>query len=308
MGGARVNADLRSLPRRRLGRTEFDVCPLGLGCAWLSHAGSDAEAVAAVRRALDAGINYVDTAAGYRDSERLLGLGLQGVPRDTYYLATKTGTRGQPRDYSGEGTRQSVEMSLRALGTDSLDVLLIHDPTTLEPAFAPGAALDVIRGLKESGKVRAIGLGVRDHAMHRQAILTGLFDVSLTYLDYNLFRQTAAETILPLAQEHDVGVVLGSPLGMGLLGGADPGLRPDAATRPDIAEAREQWLWAREHDVDLVALALQFCLREPRIAVSLNGARNVAEVESSLTAALTPIPESVWAAWEARFRCEPPTP
>jgi D-threo-aldose 1-dehydrogenase len=293
--------DLRSLPPRRLGRTGFQVCPLGLGCAWLCYAGSDTAAVAAVRRALDAGINYVDTSAGYRDSERLLGLGLQGVPRDSYYLATKTGTRGQPRDYSGEGTRRSVEQSLQALGTDYLDVLLIHDPTSLEPAFAPGAALDVIRELKESGKIRAIGLGVRDHAFHRQAILTGLFDVSLTYLDYNLFRQSAAETILPLAQQHDVGVALGSPLGMGLLGGTDPALRPDAATRPDIAEAREQWLWAHEHSVDLIALALQFCLREPRIAVSLNGARNVSEVESSLAAALTPIPESVWTAWHERF-------
>jgi len=296
-----MDGELSSLPRRRLGRTGFQVSPLGLGCAWLSHAGSDAAAVAAVRRALDAGINYVDTSAGYRDSERLLGLGLQGVPRDSYYLATKTGTRGQTRDYSGEGTRHSVELSLQTLGTDHLDVLLIHDPTSLEPAFAPGAALDVIRGLKETGKVRAIGLGVRDHALHRQAILTGLFDVSLTYLDYNLFRQSAAETLLPLAQQHDVGVVLGSPLGMGLLGGTDPALRPDAATRPDITEAREQWLWAHEHGVDLIALALQFCLREPRIAVSLNGARSVEEVESSLAAVLTPIPDSVWAAWEARF-------
>jgi aryl-alcohol dehydrogenase-like predicted oxidoreductase len=296
-----VPGDVGSLPKRRLGQTGFEVCPLGLGGAWLGRAESDAAAVAAVRRALDAGINYVDTSPLYGESERILGQALKGGRRERIYLATKTGTRWTPRDYTGEGTRRSVEMSLQALGTDYLDVLLIHDPETLEPAFAPGAALDVIRGMKEAGMVRAIGLGVRSHALLRQAIESDLFDVVLTYLDYNLFRRTAAETILPLAAQRDVGVVLGSPLGMGLLTGPDPAERPSAARNPDTAAAREQWLWAREHGVDLVALAIQFCLREPRVATSLNGARSVAEVDSTISAALTPIPDAVWQAWEAQF-------
>src|SRR5439155_8415325 len=118
----------------------------------------------------------------------------------------------------------------------------------------------------------------------------------------------AAWTVLPVAAQRDVGVVLGSPLGMGLLTGGDPAERPCAARNPDTTAAREQWLWACDHGVDLVALAIQFCLREPRVATSLNGARSVAEVESTVAAALTPIPEEIWPAWEARFGTPRPQP
>ena len=100
-----------------------------------------------------------------------------------------------------------MERSLRLLGTDYLDILLVHDPEDLSPVFEPGGALEVLRELKEQGVIRAIGLGVRRHEFHRRCMETGEFDVSLTFCDYNLIDQSAAEGVLKPAAAHDVGIL-----------------------------------------------------------------------------------------------------
>ncbi|MGV3723253.1 MAG: aldo/keto reductase, partial [Actinomycetota bacterium] len=211
-----------SFPHRVLGRTGREVTALGLGCASLNdcygRATHDEWAIATVRRALELGIRYFDTSAGYGESERRLGLGLQGWPREEYFLATKAGTRHGAKDYSADGTLRSVEESLRLLNTDCLDLLLIHDPDDFTPAFQPGGALAALERLKAEGVIRAIGLGVRSHEHHRRAIRDGRFDAILTYLDYTLLGQPA----LPLideAYEAGVAVALGSPLATGFLSG-----------------------------------------------------------------------------------------
>lgn len=288
-----MSTQTTDMPLRRLGRTDLKVTCLGMGGAGIGRGDvTDDEAVAAVRRAIELGINYLDTAPLYGESERRVGLALADGWREKIFLATKTGTHPEWRgDYSGSGTRRSVENSLRLLGTDYLDVCLVHDPGNMEPVVAKGGAFDELQRMREEGIVKFIGLGVREHEFHQIAIETGVVDVILTYLDYTLLSQTADEWLLPLAVKNDIGVINGSPIAMGLLSGEEP----DISVRPpEGRKAHRLWQWAMENKVNLLNLAIQFCFRQPRIAMNLTGAKNAMEVEQSVAAATTPVPSEVW--------------
>ena len=148
--------------------------------------------------------------------------------------------------FAGEGrhTPRTTERFLRrwhtlerheqpqSLRTDVLDSVLIHDPIDMESVLAPGQALDTLLEMKSEGSIRHIGAGVRSHAFHKELIETGHIDIILTFLDYTLLSQSASETTLPLAREHDVGIILASPLGMGSLTGAEPNVEAGTSTEP----------------------------------------------------------------------------
>ncbi len=278
---------------RRLGRTDLKVTAFSMGGAGIGRSNvTDDEAIEAVHRAIELGVNYLDTAPLYGESERRFGLALAGGWREKIYLATKTGTHPEWRgDYSASGTRRSVENSLRLLGTDYLDVCLVHDPSRMDAVIAKDGAFEELQRMREEGLVKFIGLGVREHEFHRIAIETGVVDVILTYLDYNLIRQTAADSLLPLARENDIGVINGSPIAMGLLSGLEP--HPNSRP-PDGEKAYQLWKWAEENNQNLLNLAIQFCLRQPLIHINLTGSKDAAEVEQNFVAATTPVPEEIW--------------
>ncbi len=281
------------LPLRRLGRTDLKVTAFSMGGAGIGRSNvTDDEAIEAVHRAIELGVNYLDTAPLYGESERRVGLALAGGWREKVYLATKTGTHPEWRgDYSASGTRRSVENSLRLLGTDYLDVCLVHDPSSMDAVIAKDGAFEELQRMREEGLVKFIGLGVREHEFHRIAIETGVVDVILTYLDYNLIRQTAADSLLPLARENDIGVINGSPIAMGLLSGLEP--HPNSRP-PDGEKAYQLWKWAEENNQNLLNLAIQFCLRQPLIHINLTGSKDATEVEQNFAAATTPVPEEIW--------------
>ena len=278
---------------RRLGRTDLKVTAFSMGGAGIGRSNvTDDEAIEAVHRAIELGVNYLDTAPLYGESERRVGLALAGGWREKVYLATKTGTHPEWRgDYSASGTRRSVENSLRLLGTDYLDVCLVHDPSSMDAVIAKDGAFEELQRMREEGLVKFIGLGVREHEFHRIAIETGVVDVILTYLDYNLIRQTAADSLLPLARENDIGVINGSPIAMGLLSGLEP--HPNSRP-PDGEKAYQLWKWAEENNQNLLNLAIQFCLRQPLIHINLTGSKDATEVEQNFVAATTPVPEEIW--------------
>jgi aryl-alcohol dehydrogenase-like predicted oxidoreductase len=300
--------------RRRLGRTDFYVSPLGIGGAWLGRTPQGVDertAVATVLRGLDLGLNLIDTSPLYmrRTSERFIGLALEawqqrGGRREDLILSTKTGHYGRDRDYSAARTYRSVEESMALLKTEYLDVVLVHDPVDLTPVLAPDGALAALKDLKAQGVIRAIGLGVRDHAFHRRCIATGDFDVSLTFRDFNLLDQSAVAGVLEVAAVHDVGVFNGSPLINGLLTGEEPqalvrraearGRRWTRFEQSAIERAQALWTWAQARDIDLLALNLQYCLREPRIAATLVGPSTPAHIAADVAAIATPLPASVW--------------
>jgi aryl-alcohol dehydrogenase-like predicted oxidoreductase len=297
------------LPRRRLGRSELIVPALSLGGAQLGSAEiGDDEAIETVQVALAQGIDYFDTSPMYGggESERRYGRALEGVPRDSFTLSTKTGSHPERwGDYTWDGTMWTVENSLRVLKTDYLDLVLVHDPDRLNPegirpVFAPHGALSALENLKEQGIVRAIGLGQMRFDYHRQAIESGRFDVILTYNNYQPVDTSAADWLLPLAQEYDVGVINGSPMAHGLLIGEDPEAVfarrenwPDDVP-PMLPAARRFYHWCQERRVPMVDVIFQFCLRQPLIHCTLTGAKTRAELERNLKAATAPLPIDVW--------------
>jgi aryl-alcohol dehydrogenase-like predicted oxidoreductase len=293
--------------RRRLGKSELQVPPIALGGAGIGgvYGGdSDEAAISCIHYALENGLNFLDTDASYGESERRLGLALKGVPRDSYILSTKCGTHpDRKQDFSRDGVLWNVENSLRVLGVDYLDLLLVHDPDDMAPVMADDGAFAALHELKSQGVIRAIGLGQRNHAFHAQAIEAGMVDVILTYKDYNPIRTTADAYLLDLAAAHDVGVLNGSPLAMGLLTGTDPNTLPQnvkkTAEDNEFEASKRLYQWCQERGVSEPAVVLQFSLRQPRIHSTVIGAKNREEIDRDLQSALDPLPDEIWEELEA---------
>jgi len=202
---------------RRLGRTELRVSELGFGAA----RGYDEEGFAALVHAmLDEGINFIDTATGYGDSELALGRALEG--HDEVLVETKYCPYDSYRpDATYEGTPEalvaSAVESLRRLRRDHLDVLLGHGMRSVETLdrFMTDGCYEAMVRLREQGKVRFIGISELSeadgtHEVLQRAVPTGAFDVVMLTLNFVL--QTAAESVLPLCCQHDVGTVVMMPL------------------------------------------------------------------------------------------------
>jgi len=308
--------------KRKLGRTGMEVTPIGLGGAWLGYVGGKFDeglATATAGTALELGVNLIDTSACYQAgrSEVAIGAALekwcsQGGRREDVIVSTKTGTRTHPSDYSAEATKRSVSESLQALKTEYLDILMVHDPESLQPVLAPhGAWRELIR-MKEAGAVRAIGLGVRNNHLLHRIVETGQCDVILTYRDYHLLSRGAAGLVLPAASWRGVGVLNGMALMKGLLSGDDPRkaaekMAASSADRPfgpaggELARATELWQWCQDKGTSLLALALQYCMREARIASTLVGASTPEQIEADVKAATQPIPQDIWRQIKHRF-------
>jgi len=202
---------------RRLGRTELRVSELGFGAA----RGYDQDDFPTLVHAiLDAGINFIDTASGYGDSELALGAALVG--HDEVLVETKYCPYDSYRpeaNYVGspQALVASAEESLRRLRRDHLDVLLGHGIRSLETfdRFMSDGCYEAMVRLREQGKVRFIGISELSeadgtHEVLQRAVPTGAFDVVMLTLNFLL--QTAAESVLPLCREHDVGTVVMMPL------------------------------------------------------------------------------------------------
>lgn len=285
----------------RLGRS---VSALGLGGAGLNGISgqpiTDVQAVETVHAALQAGIDFIDTSAGYGESERRIGLALRGVPRDLVFIASKTGTGDGRRNYSADFTCRSVERSLKRLGTDYIDLMQIHDPDTSQEAFDLQGALGALLKLKEQGVIRGIGLGVRNHDLLLQAIHHGAFDTILTYADFNIIYQHARDNLFDAAQRHHVSIILGSPLFFGWMSDADWSqilrTRNSNGQSEDERRVLAARQWAERWGVSKVHVSLQYCLREPRISTVLIGAETPEQIRQSVQAASTPLPGIIWEA------------
>lgn len=186
----------RELPRTILGRTGLEVTRLGVGGAYC-------ESAEGYGQALDAGVNYVDTARAYLDGEdeRRIGEAIAGR-RDALVLATKSGER------DAAGLRRELEISLRLLGTDYVDVYQLHHLNTAEHrdrALGPGGALEAARQAREEGLIRFIGVTGHDWIQVRMAVETGAFDTVLCW--YNSAMKEPESTVFPAAQVEGMGVV-----------------------------------------------------------------------------------------------------
>ena len=292
---------------RTLGKTGLQVSELAMGGAFITErAAARADGIAAVRRALQLGINFVDTAAGYSDSEEVFGLALDGVPQP-YILATKLGGRPEPFDARDRDLlRRSVDDSLRLLKRDRLDILMIHEPDRpgqydwfTDWQRFHGPVIDLLADLRREGVIRFTGIGGTTAYVMADVIASGQFDVVLTAFNYSLLWQEALHAVLPEARRQNMGIVVGSPLQQGALSRiyrdeVEHGAR--WLSPPRRAQYRALYAFVDELDIGLPELALRFVLSNPDISCTLTGARSVTEVEMNVAAEERgPLPDDVLA-------------
>jgi len=292
---------------RNLGQTGFEVSELAMGGLFVaSFATEKEEARRAVHRALELGVNYVDTAPGYHNSEDVLGYCLKGVARP-YILSTKLGGRPQPFDPQDKAAlRGSIEESLRLLRRDCIDILMIHEPDrpgqydwyTDHQNFT-GPVVDLLGELKAEGLIRFCGLGGTTVYELPHIIATGMYDVVLTAFNFSLLWQEALLDVIPAAKKQGMGIIVGSPLQQGALSRRyDDEVNNGARWLSGPRRAQYQQLYALLDDLEMPIheLALRFVISNLDISTTLMGARSVAEVEANVRAVEAgPLPASVLA-------------
>ena len=340
------------LPTRAVPRTGQRLSVLGMGGAPLGglfEAGSAASARAAVDAAWDAGIRYFDTAPyyGYTLSEHRMGEALREQPRDSFVLETKVGRlldplppnasrdgvkkRGDawasplpfaPRyDYSGSGLRRSIEDSLQRLGTNRIDIALVHDIGTVThgDAHAPhwaaltGTGFRELEAMKREGLIGAFGLGVNEWEVISAALEYADLDISMLAGRYTLLEQASLHPLLDQCLSRQVGIVVGGPFNSGVLAAADPEKSHfDYESVPTHIVARVKALGrvCQAHGVPLPAAALQFPLAHPAIVSVVPGPRSAAQLGGIIDWWNLTIPAALWTDLKAEglLSADTPTP
>lgn len=296
---------------RTLGRTGLSVSEVGYG-AWGiggQWPGTDErESRRALRRAIERGVNFIDTALLYQDSERIVGQVVNEHPGERIYVATKIPVRVWPAPpgadatvlYPGRHIRRSVEKSLTRLGVEALDVVQLH--VWSDRWVGQGDWLEALEKLKSDGKIRFTGVSINPYEPDNvlRLIRTGRIDVIQAI--YNIFHQAPRERLLPACQEHGIGVIVRVPLDEGGLTGnvTAESVFPEGDFRRDyfrgeraaqVEERVNALVRDLEIDVrDLPEIALRFALSEQAVSTVIPGMRTVRNVERN-TAIGGPLPD-----------------
>jgi aryl-alcohol dehydrogenase-like predicted oxidoreductase len=293
------------MEKRILGRTGLEVSVLGMGGLFVSSAGgrNRADGRNAIRRALELGVNYVDTAPSYGNSEEVVGEALDGVLQP-HYLSTKIGGRPQPFDPKDKQClRQSVEESLRLLKRDTIDILMVHEPDrpgqydwwTSHETF-DGPVCELLAELKEEGIVRFTGLGGTTAHQLPAIMATGVYDVVLAAQNYSLLWREAAISIFPEAKRQNMGIVIGAPLQQGALSRRHAEVETGAwwLSRPRQEQFKALYEFLDEIELSLPEARIRTVISNPDISTVLVGARSVEEVEQNVRAVEAgPLPSDV---------------
>jgi aryl-alcohol dehydrogenase-like predicted oxidoreductase len=293
---------------RRLGTSDLDITVVGLGAWAIGGAGwkygwgaqDDRESVAAIHRALDHGINWIDTAAvyGFGHSEEIVARALDGVARRPYVF-TKCGlvrgADGNPvRDLTAASIRAECEASLKRLRVDVIDLYQIHwpDPDVIEAWHAMAA-------LQREGKVRWIG--VSNYSVEQMEAIRSIAPIASLQPPYSLVEPDVERAELPYCREHQIGTIVYSPMGSGLLSGAMTAERAAALPADDWRSRSEEFLPPRlarnlalvdvlrdigaAHGRSPGEVAIAWTLRRPEVTGAIVGARSAAQVDGWVGAA-----------------------
>jgi aryl-alcohol dehydrogenase-like predicted oxidoreductase len=293
-----------------LGRTGLEITRVGFG-AWAIGGGGwefgwgpqqDDESIAAIHRALDLGVNWIDTAAayGFGRSEQIVGRALQGLVERPYVFTKCSllddGTRHVRHSLKRDSILREAEGSLRRLGADAIDLYQIHWPIPDEDLEEGWAAM---AELKERGLVRHIGVSNFSASQLRR--IQAVAPVETIQPSYSLIDRAAEAEILPLAERDGTGVIVYSPMGSGLLTGGitreriaampgddwrktDPRFTEPQLSRHLALAARLQAVAAR-HGSTPGAVAAAWTLRNPAVDGAIAGFRRPAQVDPILDAA-----------------------
>ena len=299
---------LSEINYRKLGNTGFDVSTVGFG-TWQIGGGrwrqiDDLEAVHMLQSARDLGVNVYDAAVVYGQytdqagelrsrSRELLGKAFRHR-RDEVYICLKVGQFDEyshRSDYDARRIVAQLNTSLSALGTDFVDICLIHAPSLQD--VRDGKAIEVLKTLQALGKVRAIGYSFEAEPEHVRAALAQRVDVIM--LQYNLI-DTACASVITKAGDHGVGILVGGPYKRGYLTGR-------FNTIEDLPIDDDYWKWNLDHNPAKVVRtleavdacrkdsvdersfrrkALRFVLDHPGVASAIVGHRSAAEIQENL--------------------------
>jgi len=329
----------QTFPRREIGSTGLEVCTLGFGCAGIGNLYrvlEDEAAEGAVRESFAAGVRYFDTAPyyGFGLSELRLGAALRGETTPLV-ISTKVGRRLVPTgpqdahvgregyfsprpfapvfDYSYDAVMRSHDESLERLGVARVDILFCHDIGRLTHGadhdtrvreFLDGG-YRAMRELRESGAVRAIGIGVNECEVCVELLEHCEFDCIMLAGRYTLLEQTPLETMFPLCEKRGVSVVCAGPMNSGILAaGSRAASRSHynyAPPPPDVIErVRRLEEVCDAFEVPLQAAALQFPLAHPAVATVVAGASSGRESRRIAEMFSHPIPREFWGALRER--------
>ena len=294
---------------KRLGNSDMQLTRIGVG-AWAMGGGGwkfawgpqdDNESIAAIRTALDAGVNWIDTAAvyGLGHSEEVVARALQGVARKPYVFTKCERTWNEQREISpslkADSVRRELEASLRRLKRDVIDLYQIHWP---EPDEDVEEGWRTLARLKEEGKVRWIGVSNFNAAHMERA--RRIAPITSLQPPYNLLTRAVEESILPYAFGNGIGVIVYSPMKSGLLTGAMTRERiaamPTDDFRRNVAAFKEPQLSRNlefaellkkigaRHGVSAGVAAIAWTLRHPAVTAAIVGMRSAGQAKGVLPA------------------------
>jgi len=295
---------------RQLGNTDMHLTPLGLGTwaigggNWVGGWGSqdDDESIATIHKALDMGINWIDTAAAYGlgHSEEMVARALKGHANKPYVFTKCSTVWNEKREVSNtlkaDSLRKEVENSLRRLQTDVIDLYQIHWPN---PDSEVEEGWSTLNEFKKEGKVRYIG--VSNFSVDQMRRAQKIAPISSLQPPYSLIKRDVEKDILPFCQEHNIGVIVYSPMQSGLLTGAIDAefvkMLPEddwRRTNPEFNEPRLSRNLklvdllreiGKPHDVSPGEVAIAWTLRQPAVTAAIVGGRHPYQVERNMGAA-----------------------
>ena len=283
----------------RVSRIAFGNWSAGGDWGGVDHAA----AIAATREALDLGITLFDTARayGFGAAEELLGEALRPEirsARESIVIATKGGLRKDGgltvRDSSPAALRRDLEASLRALGTDYVDLYQVHWPDPATPIETTAETLDAF---VREGLVRHVG--VSNYDAREMTAFQSVRPIDTLQPPYHLFRRDIEKTILPFAREHGIGVLVYGPMAHGLLSGrmtqdttfaaddwrATSDLFHGEAFRRNLAVVRDLDEFAASRGATVAQLAIAWTLANPAVDVAIVGARSPQQIRQTAPAA-----------------------
>jgi D-threo-aldose 1-dehydrogenase len=293
-----------------LGQTGLNVTPLCVGTSPLGNfpaqygyeVGED-QAVATITRVLRGPLTFIDTSNNYGDgeSERRIGKAITeagGLP-ENFVLATKVDPLPGSDDFSGERVRESVRESQERLGLRQLQLVYLHDPERIsfEEATAPGGAVEALVALRDEGVIQHIGVAGGPIDLERRYLGLGVFDAVISHNRYTLVDQSA-EPLIQDAADRGVAFVNAAPYGGGMLV-RGPDVVPTYCYQPasdaTLDRVRRMQHACLTREVPLAAAALQFSLRDRRVASTIVGMSSPERIDQTVRLAEWPIEDDLWA-------------
>ena len=318
------------MQKRKLGKTDIELSAIGFGGAPIGDLFEnlqDENCYKVLENCFEKNINHFDTSPYYGNglSEQRLGYFLKKIPKNKYYLSTKVGRyltlekeenidRGKwagglnfvPNiDYSYDGVMKSFEQSLHRLATSKIDICLIHDVDRYTHGdqvdhyfkIAMSGAYKALTQLKEEKIIKAIGIGVNDADMCKRFAEAGDFDCMLLAGRYTLLDQSALDDCILIAEEKNIGIILGGVFNSGILAkGIGEDITYFYQTIPDNIKKKynEISIICERYNVSVPSVALQFCYANKSISSMVVGMDREDQINNNISSLSTNIPNDLW--------------